>query len=154
MISPDAEQRLRRLTQLPAAVCTIGVSHIWVRIKADHQEFESSLGDAPSHLMPMDSPDNVPLLHTPKPTNPDGITPVYANAAGMTGTITDIQIFFTQFRTSISPEGLQAGENVITAMVTFPIPLVPQIVASLNQFMEQHKARTLELKSSAPETKQ
>lgn len=85
-------------------------------------------------------PRETPSQSPPPPINPDGMKPIYANSLGISGTQTDTLLIFTQVCSAIYADGTTATENMLKAMVTIPVAIVPHLISGLQEFLLKHNS--------------
>jgi len=91
--------------------------------------------------MPAESTSSLPSIDTPIVQNPDNVRPVYANTLGISATLTDVQLIFTQvYQGSGNDGGAVEPKNSVVAMVTIPLAVVAQLSDGLKTTLENHKA--------------
>jgi hypothetical protein len=73
-------------------------------------------------------------------TNPRGLSPVYANNLGVSGTMMDFTLFFLE-TWQIPGENGPIQKNELKALVTLPIPSALQMIQILRQVVKQSTER-------------
>jgi hypothetical protein len=87
---------------------------------------------------------NVPI------TNPNGISPVYANSVGAAGTLTDFSLFFLETG-QIPGESGPIARNELKSIVTLPMGIARPLIEVLQQIIGSHEAITKVSQKTASE---
>ena len=93
---------------------------------------------------PTEVPKGPQPVAPPPVSNPDGIRAVYSNFMGVSVTVTDVEIVFTQVGQNTGATGESSLENRIVAKVKIPISQVQPLIQVLTTSVAHHTERAKE----------